>query len=127
MVHLQYLRMAVTKLEGEIPDKVVQIKGGLAWLSARFLIDDIGHSLLLGRTLPCFMFFFLRYLRCGRPPLSGLRELDLSCARLCGRIPKPLDCGAKLAVLNLSHNRLDGEKIRRAGKRERGGGERDRQ
>lgn len=43
---------------------------------------------------------------------TGLRELDLSCGRLSGRIPSSLGNCKKLSVVNLSHNNLEGGPLR---------------
>lgn len=42
----------------------------------------------------------------------GLRELDLSYASLSGGIPASIGCCVKLALLNLSHNKLTGTRKR---------------
>lgn len=106
-MHLQYLRAAVTKLEGEIPDKLAQIQGG--WSRGVPGLPCTVSSLVIGLNIVSPHASLLLRPICRRQQHTGLRELDLSCAKLCGGIPKPLDCGAKLAVLNLSHNRLSGE------------------
>ncbi|CAM9210485.1 unnamed protein product [Ectocarpus fasciculatus] len=112
MVHLQYLRLAVSKLEGAIPDTLGDIKG------LREL--DISHSRLSGPIPPslgrCTKLSLLNLshnrLSGSMPPelgnLRGLRELFLGHNRLTGRIPSSFADFVRLRSLSLSCNRLEG-------------------
>ncbi|CAM9531695.1 unnamed protein product [Scytosiphon promiscuus] len=112
LVHLQYLRLAVTKLEGCIPDTLGLIKG------LREL--DLSYSSLAGR-IPaslggCVKLASLNLahnrLHGSIPPelgsLRGLRELLLGHNRLTGIIPASFGELVRLRSLSLACNNLQG-------------------
>lgn len=56
-------------------------------------------------TMRQFVIFQLRPTLC----FAGLRELNLSYGNLSGTIPSSLGSCVKLTMLNISHNKLEGE------------------
>lgn len=70
-------------------------------------INDFLPEVLLSRTV-----IFECLVADNTPWNAGLRELDLSYGALTGPIPSSLSSCLKLAMLNLSHNQLEGEKNR---------------
>lgn len=66
----------------------------------------------------CYTDWDFRFLLLAVPAsIAGLRELDMSCAKLCCGIPASIGCCVKLTLLNLSHNRLAGKLETEVGER----------